>query len=394
MANNFFQLEGEQEVFKGTETPSGSVQRGEGFKTEQDFIAAGGVRGTDNYWENVTTITPESLEKQNLLDISGQPLGDSTEANLINAGAGEQAKQNIQDIETKKDTSEAGIVDLMTQLEGEGAEQLKAEKEAGIPDIVTERTGIQGEIKVKTAEFAQLQADFDKQELELKNQPGMLMGHFTGLRAKASDKIRVKKNALAAEIGILQAQDLALQGKQAAAQSSVNRAIDVKYNTITQKIETQKFLLDIISEDLSEAEQRQWDTQQAKLDQEQVILDEQKNNDKAVLNTLLSQMNQYPDAGIQLTDTLEEANAKITQNSTIYRQQTRLAPGNIPGPGPGPTVNKQATALNKELTSEVENLFAGEYGLTGGREKVIQRLESWARINYPEIVNEISKMVY
>jgi len=84
---------------------------------------------------------------------------------------------------------------------------------------------------------------------------------------------------------------------------------------------------------------------------------EQKATEKANYTTLLSQMNQYPDANIQLTDTLEQANAKITANSAIYRQQTRLADGTTPTSDDDKVVTalrKAIVGFDKQIRSDVD----------------------------------------
>lgn len=56
--------------------------------------------------------------------------------------------------------------------------------------------------------------------------------------------------------------------------------------------------------------------------------------------------------------------------------------------------DKNLKAFNTQLTKEVQNLTKGNYGTEGSREKLIQALQTWARINAPEYVDEIPKMVY
>jgi len=371
--NKFYELETKQgEIFEGTPTGN-KITREETFGTEEDFIKAGGVRGTDNYWENVTTITPESLTTTIPIDLSGQPQPDDTEAGLIIAGTEEQAKMDAarkkeEEARLKKTEATEDITGLLTQLEGEGTEQLAAEKEAGLPEFAQQQADIQGQIGVKMAEYNVLQSDYDKIEQELKEQPGMLMGHFRGLRAKAQDQLRIKKNALASEIGILQAQGLAVQGKMSAAQSSVNRAIDLKYDAIRQKIETQKFLLDLISEDLTAAEKEQWDLQQAQLAREEQIMEEQKAEDAQIQAIMLSLAGKAPsDVLAQISNATSVLEA--TQLASPYlAEEAEIDTQIVTAGGRQLLVNKQTgetirdlgaaykdTGVDNDLTSEMKN---------------------------------------
>ncbi len=410
MADQFFRKQGEDTIYTGYTPETGFTG---GLSSEQQAQQAGVIPDWEASWKpqgsttNIQTITSDDIQNTKNIDLNNPDKDTSDNASPFVAGAVEFAKglkeaddilksQAEKDAEAKKTQFGDDILTGLTQLEEEGTEQLQKEEEAGIPDMSSQLADLSGQIGVKNSEFAVLQADYDKIEQELKNQPGTLQGHFLGQRAKAQENLRSKKNALAAEIGMLQAQGLAIQGKMTAAQNSVNRAIDLKYDSIEKSIETKKWQLGLIQDDLTEKEKERADYLNTYYNQFIQQQDEQKATEKANYTTLLSQMNQYPDAGIELTDTLEEANAKITANSAIYRQQTRLASTGTGdgGTGGGGGETPQIKSFNKELTSRVESLFKGDYGLTGGREQVIQRLQYWARINYPEIVDEISKMVY
>ena len=410
MADQFFRKQGEDTIYTGYTPETGFTG---GLSSEQQAQQAGVIPDWEASWKpqgsttNIQTITSDDIQNTKNIDLNNPDKDTSDNASPFVAGAIEFAKgikeandvmktQAEKDAEAKKTQFGDDILTGLTQLEEEGTEQLQKEEEAGIPDMSSQLADLSGQIGVKNSEFAVLQADYDKIEQELKNQPGTLQGHFLGQRAKAQENLRSKKNALAAEIGMLQAQGLAIQGKMTAAQNSVNRAIDLKYDSIEKSIETKKWQLGLIQDDLTEKEKERADYLNTYYNQFIQQQDEQKATEKANYTTLLSQMNQYPDAGIELTDTLEEANAKITANSAIYRQQTRLASTGTGdgGTGGGGGETPQIKSFNKELTSRVESLFKGDYGLTGGREQVIQRLQYWARINYPEIVDEISKMVY
>lgn len=349
MANNFYQLKDSPEVFTGTTDEAGKIIKGDAFGTEESFIKAGGIRGTDKYWENVSTITPESLSPTKAYDLKDMPQNAINDADVSVVGAEEQAKINTQAKAKEEETAESDILKTLTQLESEGTEQAAAEEAAGIPGFQKEQADVTGQIAVKTAEYNQLKAQEEALKTQFEGMAGITLSEVSGRKGVIERQFLARKNAAASDIALLQAQSLAISGKQIAAQGAVDRAIDLKYDSKRQKLDTQKFLYDVIRGDLTKAEEEQLRIQEEATAREEAVLEETKNIEKAEKATLLSQMNQYPDAGIQLTDSLEVANQKITQNSQIYRQQTRLANQPTPTPTPTPTTDYRNTLYNVGL---------------------------------------------
>lgn len=311
MANQFFQIKGSPEVFSGTQGRSGLVAKGESFGSEEAFIAAGGIKGAEGqpYWQNVTSITqgqlvaehtlnvppvtpitPGQLTPTTKLDISGQQRLDGTEADLINAGGVEFSKQIDKQVAEQQKREEAkteDIAGLLTGLEEEPAEKLKLQEEAGLTEMAQQQAVVRGDIDVLNAQFIELQNQYDLQIKALREQPGMLLPHFAGARAREQERLALKKNTLASQILLKQAESLALSRRQTAAQDSVNRAIDIKYETIRLKLDTELFLLDAIRGDLTKSEQKQWNLRQEEVARQQDALEERKSREVAVENVAI-----------------------------------------------------------------------------------------------------------
>ncbi len=345
-----------------------------GFSSEAEAQQAGVIPDWDASWKpagaetNITTITPEKLTAAQPLNLGGAPTDNNGDANVVVAGAKTQAEidakaaadAKVAKQEAAKETATEEITDIFTQLEGEGAEQLEAEKEAGIPGMETQIADITGQIGVKTAEFDVLQSDFDALEQELKSQPGTLQGHFIGQRARARDVLINKKNALAAEIGILQAQGLAAQGKLTAAQNAVNRAIDLKYNGLRLKLDTKKFLFDVIRDDLSDAEAAQLKIQEDILARQEQELEEQKAGEVAVENVAIeAALNGAPQEIIDQIKALAES-GDVVQASQIAQPYITEAPTIITNK----TNNKIITPTEEPLSINQIDQFRRSYGWT------------------------------
>ncbi len=179
---------------------------------------------------------------------------------------------------------------------------------------------------MKMAEIDALAASYNL-ENQIVEGKTISLARMQGQQAQNYKMYLAQKNLLTSEAGLLQAKALALQGKLDSAQTAADRATDLKYSSWVTEVNNATSLLTLLEGKLSKDETIRADAMKYYYDRIDTQIAEQKATEKANYTTLLSQMNQYPDAGIQLTDTLEQANAKITANSAIYRQQTRLADG-------------------------------------------------------------------
>lgn len=340
---------------------------------------------------NVTSITPDGLQNANQYDLSGQPIDidqSGTAAASATASANEFAKQQVDTAQAKKDEGIADYTDLLTQLEDKGTDIAAAEETAGLPEMEKQKAAKTGEIAILNAELTQSNIEEEKMIATLERTVGIGQGKYSSEMKQIQREFRAKNNGIASEMIMKQAELQSIQGNISAATASVNRAIDLKYDHIDQEIKTKEFILGIISGDLTKAEQRLWDIQKFTLEQRQAQLDEQKDLEKAENKAKLNLIAKYSLVGVDINSTMDDINQAV-MGTAKYAQETRLADG-----GGGPTITPQAKALNKDLTKEVQNLFDGDYGVEGAREKLIAKLQTLARVNYPELVNEIPKMVY
>ena len=256
-------------------------------------------------------------------------LGTQAGAMVAGATADQTAIQKYIDLMTPKETPESKqYKDLMAQIQselpsttGRGAAQLAAEQVGGVPEKTQALTDVQNQINAKIAEFNKVEADYMKATQATEEVPGVSKGIVGGQQAQLAKSLAVQRVAQAAEVGMLQAQASALQGNLDRAQNIANRSVDLKYSDATDLINTQLKQLELIQGQLTKTEKIRADAITAYLNDQKTAISTAVANEKDKNATLLNQMQKYPDAGIQLTDTLEQANQKVVQNSAIYRKE-------------------------------------------------------------------------
>jgi len=282
-------------------------------------------------------------------------------------------------------------------LTGRGALQLSEEEKRGIE---TQRQAIidqTTEINKKVAEINALTASFEQANIAEEGQPQTL----SSLRGEQGRNLRMylaQKNSLTAEAGYLQAELLGMQGKLDSAQTAANRAVDLEYQDRLDNYNSKLNLLNILLPQLEKDEARYATALQLTLQQQATALAEEKQTKKDLQNlqfkaissgitdlNILNQIaeaetydealsfyakgvsttlaepeskivanlaNKYADAGIALTDTLAQAQAKLP-GSKIYQQATRLA-GDGTSPGVFDQIISEPMMTFEEFVAERE----------------------------------------
>ena len=318
-------------------------------------------------------ITPESLETKKVTEIPEGEVGIDG-AGIISASA-EADQKAIQErialfagegTETKEkaDTLTDEIIAGLTKLEGEGASQLAEEEARGIPAIRESLTTINNQITTKLAEFNKVQADLDAYSKQIAAQP-LSTGYIAGLQSKINDKLITEKNSMAADVGILQAQGLAIQGRLADAQNAANRAIDVKYDAIEQRLKTQSFLLEILEGTLTKEEQTRADAINSLLNEEKERLNEKKDVDKQIQGIMITAAN---------NNAPSEALAQITAAETVL-EATQIASQYLPEAEIGTQVveaNGRKLLVNTQTGETIRDLGVADVGGAGISTAIIE----------------------
>lgn len=245
--------------------------------------------------------------------------GSSYSSGAIAAGA-EATSRSIQDYinmltpptdaaHTKYDQLLSEINGLIPGQGGRGAAQAQAEKDAGVADIKKSLADINSQIAVKTAEYKALLTDIEGKPIT--------MNSIIGSQAQV-------KRAAESELGILQATAQGLMGQLDAAQKTADRVVDLKYADVKDAIDIRMQQLQLLEGELTKSEKIRADAISMYLQDQKDKLAVTIANEKDKNATLLNLLQKYPDANISLSDTLEQAAAKV-KNSRIYQQETRLA---------------------------------------------------------------------
>lgn len=353
-----------------------------------------------------------------------QPSADTTGATAMAAGAEAGAKtigDYLKEItppetETSKQYNDilGSINNLLPELGNKKTEQAKVEKELGIPDTRKQLAELNGLMTSRLAEY-------NKAIAETETAPGETpLGLVLGRQAV------IRRNQ-AADLGLLQARGLALQGQLEAAQETANRAIDLKYGTMEDTINIKMQQLQLIQPILDKEERRYAVALERKYTDEREALAEKKEQaksnialaleaglttrfvnkngeffrtsdgmsfttpeeffsaagvssfeeaysrgligdyspDMAVGRSIVAEMvTKYPDAGITLRDTIETAQAKLN-NSRIYQDNVR--PPARSGGGGGSSSGSSVNATGGKLTSnDVETYIKYVISQVGG----------------------------
>lgn len=222
---------------------------------------------------------------------------------------------------TADETKAQSFADEIAKLTGSAgnreADQLAAEKAAGIDTLTTQLSDISSQIKAKSAEFNAF-------KLAQEGKP-ITLGSITG-------SIAQRQGQVASEVLLLQAQGDILQGRLSSAQNNVNRAIDLKYAAEDNKYKIYEAQLQALAPSLSRTDQIRALALNAMNEDRKQKLTDKKQAEKSQTDYLLNLMEKYPDAKINLTDTISVAQAKV-QTSKIYQQATRLTGGGTGGGG-------------------------------------------------------------
>lgn len=149
--------------------------------------------------------------------------------------------KKIADYQAQVQSQQKTSQSLIDKLMGKGAAQVQAETTAGIPEKTQALTDITNEYNTKALEYRRMEEAVQKE------------GTLTDAQksARLRDISRVKNTELA-DIGIKQA---VAQNNLTAAQSLVDRKIDLEYGDLKDIIQFQMKFLDDNREDLSKAEQ-------------------------------------------------------------------------------------------------------------------------------------------
>lgn len=297
-------------------------------------------------------IAPAQATPQSSLNITDPT---STPSNGLTAAA-TSTMQSISDIlaslntpDTDAQTSEKDITaklsDLMNKDLGKDADTAAEMTNAGVPDLKKQLTAKNAEISMLTAQKNQLDAEEEGKPIT--------MDSIIGAKAQIGA-------VMDAKIGVATAEAQAIMGNISVATDTANAAVDAKYGPIEEEIKIRQQQLQLLQPTLDEDEKKQATAQQEYLDEQQQQIQDTKDAEKQTQQTLIGWMGDYPDAGINLKDTVESAQAKIVKSKSFQTQQQnnqRIAggSGDSGGSGPGSTAGGKSNFTQTQLNKGAAN---------------------------------------
>src|SRR3990167_6831612 len=201
------------------------------------------------------------------------------------AGATETSKSLDQYIKelTPSATETSKAVDVKTEeinallpsTTGRGSAQLEAEKAAQLPQQKQQLAQLNAEILSKVAEANKANAEYEKLTQSLEGQT-IPMSIILGQQGQVRKMQLAEANTRSADLGLLQARALGLQGNIQAAQESVNRAIDLRYQDRESELNLKMQQLGLLEGKLTKEEQITKTALERKYNEEREKLAEEK----------------------------------------------------------------------------------------------------------------------
>lgn len=263
----------------GTSTPS---------TASADAVASSGAQSSTDLQNYITSLTPPVTKEQ-----------------------------------SEADALTARISELLPQTQGQGQALAEAEKTFGVDTLKTQLGQINTAINTGLAEYNALKTNYATAINALSSDASPYRGQGRGIpldlvrgqEAKTRATLQFEQantlNEKAANIGLLQAQALGVQGQITAAEEAAKKAVDLKYSAIEEELNVKQAQLKLLEPILDKQEktlalalERQYK------DQERKIADK-KAETLAVYELMVNK--DYAKAGVKGTDTLAQAAAKVSQ---------------------------------------------------------------------------------
>ena len=244
-------------------------------------------------------ITPESLTQESSINLSASDIASnqsSTQADALVAGAVNTSAEVQKSLATAQETetdlakqfkaTSQDISSLLPDLQGRGAEQLAEEAKQGVPQLQTQLADVNSQMTTRLAEYQKLQADYQVLSQREEGKP-ITMGSIIGNQGQIQKLALAEKNAAAADVGLLQARMLGLQGQLSAAQDSANRAVELKYSDVEAELKIKQAQLQAITPLLNREDKQLAEARQALYDAQQTELAALKSQEKEAFNYAL-----------------------------------------------------------------------------------------------------------
>lgn len=270
---------------------------------------------------------PTSINSGNLQAGSSTNLpskGSNTSSGADSLIGGITANMSAEEAKVAKQYNEleGEISKLLGNSVGQGQAQINAEKVAGVPQLEKELSDLNAQIKVGLAEYQIEKDKYDTLSLENRNKP-VTMNSIIGSEAAINFARQQTLNRKASDIGLLQAQASGVAGNLELAQSTANKAVELKYADIKQLLDVKIQQLSLLGDKLSREEKKTADFLNRQYEQQKAEIDAQEADEKSLNTFTLNAMQDYRSAGIKLGDSYETIQNKIVGSSEYKKEQSK-----------------------------------------------------------------------
>lgn len=189
--------------------------------------------------------------------VNGGGIGGS--GSTIDAGASSSsAGSDFQTEEEKRiKENQQTLIDMMNELAGVPAEKAKMEKQAGLPQANAELRDLQAKQTLQTAQYM-------SQMQDIQNKP-IAMEFIAGQQGEVQRRAGIDAMITSA---LIQSK----QGQIQTAQDTIDKAINLKYDNLSKRIDTQKAILEMNYDNLSRSDKKLADERNATLDAQKADL--------------------------------------------------------------------------------------------------------------------------
>lgn len=188
---------------------------------------------------------------------SNMGMTGSTIGATIGAEGGVEGIDTQTEEEKKLKQNQQSLIDMMNELSGVPKEKAKMEEQAGIPAATAELRDLQAKQQLQTAQYmSQMQ---DIQNKPIANE--FIAGQQGEVQRRAGIDAMITSALIQGKSGQIQT-----------AQNTIDQAINLKYDTITKRIDTQKAILEMNYDNLSRSDKKLADERGATLDAQKADL--------------------------------------------------------------------------------------------------------------------------
>lgn len=277
------------------------------------------------------SISPDNLQGAEKIPTGDGTTGNGVEADVAATGATATADQTLKDLQNLFDNKENKYDEMINTLltdyqntaklnTGRGTAQAEEEARRGISGINTNIADKNAELTAKLAEIKTLDAVYQRDK-GIVEEKVVTMGRMAGQLDKEYKKYLLEKNLLTSQASALQADVLGLQGKLEAAQKAADRAVDLKYLDITQKLDSQLAQINALAPFLEREDKNYANAVTEYLNQKRDNLNYQRDFAKAEFSEKLQLIGKY---GVGSTTDSMETLLKKVRATGQYAEENRV----------------------------------------------------------------------